>query len=97
MGWLVAGLARLALIFVWIFTNLVQRAFDGGVWGWALPLLGVLILPITTLAYVVVNVLAGGVTGWAWLWIALAFLVDLAAHSPGVRATQHRIAGHATA
>ncbi len=96
MGWLVAGLARVALIFVWIFTNLVSRAFDGGVWGWLLPLIGVLFFPITALTYVVVYSLASGVTGWAWLWIALAFLVDLAAHSAGVFTSSRRRAHYRT-
>ena len=90
MGWLIAGLARLALIFVWIFTPYVTRAFDGGLWGWLLPLLGVLFLPITALTYIVVDALANGVTGWAWLWIVLAFLVDLAAHSSGVISSSRR-------
>lgn len=90
MGWLVAGLARLALILVWLFTSLVSRAFDGGVWGWLLPLLGVLFFPITALTYVVVYSLANGVTGWAWLWVGLAVLMDLAAHSAGVRSTRRR-------
>lgn len=92
MAWLVAGLARLALIFVWIFTPYVYRAFDGGVWGWLLPLLGVLFLPITALTYIIVNELAGGVTGWAWAWIVLAFLVDVAAHGPAAYRTQRRAA-----
>lgn len=93
MGWAVAGLARLALLFVWIFTSLVGRAFDGGFWGWALPIIGLLFIPITVLTYVIVNALAGGVTGWAWLWIVLAFLVDLSAHAPAARVTTRRV-GH---
>ena len=84
MGWGVAGLARLALIGVWIFTSLVSRAFDGGMWGWLLPLLGVLFLPLTALTYLVVYALANGVAGWAWAWVVLAFLADLAAHGSGV-------------
>lgn len=92
MSWLVAGLARVALIFVWIFTSLVGSAFDGGVWGWLGPLLGVLFFPITALTYIIVHALAGGVEGWAWLWVVLALLIDLAAHSPGVSSAQRRIA-----
>src|SRR5262245_38014911 len=74
MGCFHALLARAALLGTWIWTPLVGRAFGGGVGGWLLPLLGLLFLPVTTLAYVVVNALGGGVTGWAWLWIVLAFL-----------------------
>jgi len=88
MSWLVALFSRLALLVVWLSTPLVYRAFHGG---WILPLLGILILPITTLAYVLVYYISGGVTGWGWLWVALALLLDLAAHSyPARQAAQAR-------
>jgi hypothetical protein len=78
MSWFIALFARLALLIVWLTTPLVERAFQGG---WILPLLGLLLLPITTLTYVLVYYTAGNVTGWGWLWIALAVLLDLAANS----------------
>lgn len=78
MSWLLALFSRIALLCVWIWTPLVSRAFPGN---WIVPLLGLLILPITTLVYVLVYAYSGGVTGWAWLWVVLALLVDLAAHS----------------
>lgn len=78
MSWFVALFARVALLVVWLSTALVNRAFHGG---WILPLLGILLLPITTLVYVLVSYAYGSVTGWGWLWVALAFLLDLAANS----------------
>jgi hypothetical protein len=49
MGCLVVLLAsfapRLVLALVWIFSNLVTRAFDG----FLLPLLGLIVVPMTTL------------------------------------------------
>lgn len=88
MSWLFALFARLALLVVWLSTALVQNAFQGN---WLLPLLGILFLPITTLTYVIVYALAGGVTGWNWLWIVLAFLLDMAANSfPARSATRAR-------
>ncbi len=88
MSWFVALFARLALLAVWLSTPLVHRAFHGG---WLLPLLGIIFLPITTLAYVLVYALAGSVAGWGWLWVVLAFLLDLAAHSaPARQAVQAR-------
>ena len=88
MSWFIALFARLALLIVWLTTPLVQRAFQGG---WILPLLGLLLLPITTLTYVLVYYIAGSVTGWGWLWIALAVLLDLAANSyPARNATRAR-------
>ena len=88
MSWFIALFARLALLVVWLSTPLVNRAFHGG---WILPLLGILLLPITTLTYVLVYSIAGSVSGWGWLWIALAFLLDLGASSaPGWLATRAR-------
>jgi hypothetical protein len=91
MSWFVALFARIALFVVWLSTSLVNRAFHGG---WILPLLGILLLPITTLTYVLVSSVAGSVTGWGWLWVALAVLLDLAANSaPGRLATRARSTG----
>ena len=88
MSWLFALFVRLALLVVWLSTPLVQRAFQGG---WILPLLGLLLLPITTLTYVLVYYIAGGVTGWGWLWIVLAFLLDLVANSYPARSATRAI------
>ena len=53
MGCLVALLAllspRLALAAIWLFSDLLSRAFDS----WILPLLGFFLLPWTTLGYAV--------------------------------------------
>jgi len=89
MGCLIALLAlitpRLVLFFVWIFTPYVSRAFNSFIW----PLLGFIFLPFTTLIYSLVWKPGVGVTGWAWLWVALAFLLDLSWHSgSGYRATR---------
>jgi len=65
---------RLALFFVWIFTDLLSDAFDS----WVLPLLGFFLLPWTTLAYA--GMWAAGtneVTGFEWFVVGLAFVVDL--------------------
>ena len=88
MSWLLALFSRVALLVVWLTTPLVSRAFHGG---WILPLLGILILPITTLTYVLISYVYGSVTGWSWLLIALAVLLDLAANSyPARSATRAR-------
>jgi len=72
---------RLALILLWLFTTLVTRAFDSFV----LPLLGVIFLPYTTLAYVLVWRQGTGVTGALWLWVALGVLLDLGSFGGGAR------------
>ena len=51
---------RLAFLWAWIFTPRVDEAFGGSFW-W--PLLGVLLLPWTALAYVAAWATGQGVTG----------------------------------
>jgi hypothetical protein len=80
--------ARIALIFMWIFTNLVDRAFDSFI----VPLLGVVFLPWTTLMYVVLWSPGSGVSGWEWILVALGFVVDIGSYGRG--AAQRR-AGYA--
>jgi len=74
---------RLALIFVAIFSNMIDRAFDG----WIVPILGFFLLPWTTLAYVVMwDVGTREVSGFEWFIVGLAFLVDLGSYFGGKRA-----------
>jgi hypothetical protein len=88
MGCLLALLAlispRLALLLLAIFSNVLSRAFDS----WLIPLLGFFLLPWTTLAYVAFWDWGPGrhVTGIEWLFIALAFVIDLGAYGQGRRA-----------
>src|SRR5260221_7450664 len=75
---LFASLApRLALLFLWIFTPLVNRAFSFFLW----PLLCLILLPFTTMIYVLVYVPHIGVGGCYSLWIILGFFLDLAAYA----------------
>jgi CDP-diglyceride synthetase len=77
---LVAAISpRLALVLVWIFTNLVDRAFEG----FLLPLLGLIFLPFTTLIYVLAYSPLTGVSGWGWFFVILAVLVDLGSYGGG--------------
>jgi hypothetical protein len=88
MGCFLALLSRIGLLVAWVATSTVSRAFQGG---WLLPLLGLIFLPVTTLAYVAVYAIGNGVTGWAWLWVVLGFLFDVGAHGSGVSANSRRI------
>jgi hypothetical protein len=73
---LFAGFApRLAFLFVWFFTPMVNRAFSGA---WLWPLLGVVFLPFTALFYVFLYTPAG-LSWWAWLIVLLGFLIDIGA------------------
>jgi len=78
---------RIVLFFVWVFTPYVSRAFNSFIW----PLLGFIFLPFTTLIYALVWTPGVGVTGWAWLWVALAFILDVSWHSgSGYQARKER-------
>jgi hypothetical protein len=74
---------RLALFFIWIFSDLLSRAFDS----WLLPLLGFFLLPWTTLAYAVMweSGAGGEVSGFEWFIVILAFLIDLASYAQSQR------------
>jgi hypothetical protein len=89
MGCLLALLARIGLLIVWLQTPLVKNGFHDG---WILPLLGIIFLPITTLSYVVVYALGNNaVTGAAWLWVVLGFLFDVGIHGSGVSSNRTRV------
>ena len=72
---LLAGFApRIALVLVWIFTNLVDRAFNGFV----IPLLGLILFPYATLFFVLAyNPLIGGLNGWGWFFVVIGFIFDI--------------------
>ncbi|MEI6360764.1 MAG: hypothetical protein WCP95_01395 [Actinomycetes bacterium] len=70
---------RLAFLFVWLFNSArITVAFGGSFW-W--PLLGLLFLPWTALAWVAAYAAVGGVTGIGWVVVAFGFLLDIASYS----------------
>ena len=76
---------RLAIVAVWLFSDILSRAFDS----WFLPLVGFFLLPWTTLAYAVMwDTGTNTVSGFEWFIVALAFLADLASYAGG-RSYQH--------
>jgi hypothetical protein len=85
MGCLIVLMAligpRVALLFTWIFTNLVDRAFEGIL----LPLLGLIFLPWTTFLYVLVYNPVEGVSFLGWVIVVLGVLVDLGSYGAGAR------------
>lgn len=83
---LMAFSARAALVFTWIFSDLVDRAFEG----WILPVLGLVFLPWTTLLYVLVYSPVHGVSFLGWLLVLVGFLVDLGTLANGGRRARAR-------
>jgi hypothetical protein len=73
---------RLALFAIFLFSDLLSRAYDS----WVLPLLGFFLLPWTTLAYAVMwSVSTNEVTGFEWFIVILAFVVDVGSYAHGQR------------
>ncbi len=73
---------RLALFLVFLFSDLLSRAYDD----WIVPFLGFLLLPWTTLAYAAMwDIGAHGVSGFEWFIVVLAFVVDLGSYVGGQR------------
>ena len=71
--------ARIALGVLWIFTNLVDRAFDTFV----VPAAGLIFLPWTTLMYVLFWSPHGGVQGWEWIIVAFGVIADIGSYARG--------------
>jgi hypothetical protein len=73
---------RLALVAIWLFSNVLGRAFDSVL----LPVIGFFLLPWTTLAYAVMwDVGTHDVTGFEWFVVVLAFLADVGAYGGTAR------------
>jgi hypothetical protein len=71
-----AGLfPRLADVILWIARPVMFNTAFKGSWLW--PVLGIIFLPLTTLFYVILYTPGIGLSGWDWLWIGLAVLLDL--------------------
>ena len=75
-----AGIPRLALLFLWIFTPRLGNVFDTFFW----PLLGLLFMPLTTIGYVLVYKSGYGVGVWGLVAVILALLVDLGSYAAGL-------------
>ena len=74
---------RLALFAIFLFSDLLSRAFDS----WFVPLLGFFLLPWTTLAYAVMwSASSNQVTGFEWFIVILAFVTDLGSYASRGRA-----------
>ena len=72
---------RLALFALWLFTDLLSRAFES----WFVPFLGFFLLPWTTLAYAAMWSSSDRVYGFEWFVVGLAFLFDLGSYARSER------------
>lgn len=81
---LLVGPRAAALVWSLVDSARWQVTFDNSV----VPILGFLFLPWTLLAYVLVA--PGGVNGLDWVWIIIAFLIDIGSLSGGAYSNRRR-------
>ena len=87
----VVGMSRFIVLFAWIARPI---AFDAAFYGsWIIPCLGVMILPFTTLMYLILitNQVGRSLSGMDWVWIALAVVVDLAGAAAAAAQNRNRV------
>ncbi len=72
---------RVALVFTWLFSGMIGRAIDSAF----VAVLGFLLLPWTTLAYVLFYDVGAGreVNGFEWFLVAIAFVFDVGSYAGG--------------
>jgi hypothetical protein len=78
---------RLVLLLLWFFSTYLQRAFHGGL---AIPLLGFIFLPLTTLVYAWEFNNHMPMEGINLLWLLIAVLFDLGGLGGGARHQSRR-------
>jgi hypothetical protein len=90
MAGFLAGFSRMFLIFAWLARPLAFNVVFNG--AWLLPCLGIMILPFTTLMYVIlVTNGPGNISGLDWLWLILAVFIDLASIGAAGAANRNQI------
>jgi hypothetical protein len=78
---------RIALVVLWIATDLVDRAFST----WVIPLLGLIFLPFTTLIYAIAWAPGVHLGNGRWVWVAIAFAVELMGYAGTARTNRERM------
>jgi hypothetical protein len=81
VGCLALFAPRLALVLVWLFGDVLQKAYETVLW----PLLGFVFMPLTTLAYAWSVYQAGAVQGGYLVLVIVAVLFDLGLIGAGAR------------
>ena len=88
---ILAGLfPRFAFAIYWIARpNVVDAVFGTFI----VPLVGLIFLPFTTLMYTILWTPGTGVSGWDWLWVGIAFVLDLGHYTYSAYGNREQIPG----
>lgn len=90
---MVAGIfPRLGTLLLWLARPAMVNTAFGGSWLW--PILGIIFLPFTTLMYIILMQGVGGLTGWDWLWIVFAVMIDVMHYSSTAYSNRNQIPGY---
>ena len=81
---------RLAVLFIWLARPVY---FDAAINSALIAILGILFLPFTTLTYVLLWQ-PTGLAGFDFVWLGLAFLIDLVGASASAYANRNRVPGY---
>ena len=84
----VASFSRIFLLMIWIGRPVM---FNAAFSSFIMPCLGFLFLPFTTLMYLFLLQGVGAIQGLDWLWLFLAFIMDLASVGSAGYANRNRI------
>ncbi len=76
---------RVAILVWWLIDSARWEAAFDNFW---LAFIGFLLAPWTTLMYVIV--FRGGVTGFDWVWMALALIIDISSYTGGAYGNRER-------
>jgi hypothetical protein len=89
---ILAGLfPRLAFAIYWIARPNVVAAVFNDFFLW--PLLGLIFLPFTTLMYTILYGV-NGLTGFDWVWVGIAFVLDLGHYTYSAYGNREQIPGY---
>jgi hypothetical protein len=92
-GIFAAFFPRIAVFLIWLARPALFSAAISPVFA----ILGILFLPFTTLFYVLLwNPVTGGIDGFDWLWLGLAFLIDLGGIASSAYANRERVPGYSS-
>ena len=84
----VSSFSRIMLLFVWLARPVMMEATFSS---FIIPCLGWLFAPFTTLMYVLLMQGVGTIQGLDWLWLGLAFLLDIASIGAAGASNRNRI------
>ena len=80
---------RLGVVALWLFTDWVERAFNGG---WILPFAWLILLPWTTGLYVLGYIIGDAAAPWGILGAIIGLFMDVALHAGSATMGKKRMA-----